>query len=178
MLNLCRRHRRHPQIPIVSPASLPRQTNSRIPAGGTGKTAGKGSSRFNDDAPPQPPRPRQDKKKDGSQNDAMQSLLILLQRSSGIFISLIVVAVLIFCGYMMLNVLNTSATKPTQLVHLKGTSYKTSDGQIDLVISPNGEPTYKIGNQAYAATVTAMGPDLMDFKDSILSSLLNKENLV
>lgn len=161
---------------IVSPASLPRQTNSRIPADSSGKgSAARNSSRFNDEAPPQPPRPRQDKKKDGSQNDARQSFLILMQRSSGIFISLIVVAVLIFCGYMMLNVLNTSATKPTQLNHLKGTSYKTSDGQIDLVISPNGEPTYKIGNQAYAATITAMGPDLMDFKDSILSSLLNKE---
>ncbi|CAN5172687.1 hypothetical protein BH10CYA1_BH10CYA1_39090 [soil metagenome] len=162
---------------IVSPASLPRQTNSRIPADSAGKkSASRVSSRFNDDnAPPQPPRPRQDKKKDGSQNDAMQSLLILLKRSSGIFISLVVVAVLIFCGYMMLNVLNTSSAKPTQLNHLKGTSYKTSDGQIDLVISPNGEPTYKIGNQPFAATITAMGPDLMDFKDSILSSLLNKE---
>ncbi len=162
---------------IVSPPSLPRQTNSRIPADSSGRgSAGRSSSRFSeDDSPPQPPRPRQDKKKDGSQNDSMQSLLILLRRSSGIFISLVVVAVLIFCGYMMLNVLNTSSTKPTQLNHLKGSSYKTSDGQIDLVISPNGEPTYKIGNQAYAATVTAMGPDLMDFKDSILSSLLNKE---
>ncbi|MBI2809908.1 MAG: tetratricopeptide repeat protein [Candidatus Melainabacteria bacterium] len=162
---------------IVSPAALPRQTNSRIPADGTGKnSAGKSSSRFSDDnAPPQPPRPRQDKKKDGSQSDAMQSFLIMLKRSSGVFISLIVVAVLIFCGYMVLNVLNTSSTKPTQLNHLKGTSYKTSDGQIDLVISPNGDPTYKIGNQSYAATITAMGPDLMDFKDSILSSLLNKE---
>jgi len=58
---------------------------------------------------------------------------------------------------------------------LKGAAFKSSDGFYRFVISPKGEPTYKLGGKTIASTVMAMGPDLMDFKDSILSSLLNKE---
>ncbi len=169
----------------------PQRTNSRIPAEMPPKP-GQSKSRFAEDAqpasgpmrknvgrfddvdePPQPPR--NNKKNEGSKSDPGQNMFILMRRSAGVVISLVVVGVLIFCGYMMLKALNTSSAKPTQLNHLKGSSYKTSDGQIDLNISSNGDPTYKVGNQTYAATVTAMGPDLMDFKESILSSLLNKE---
>ncbi|MFN8551908.1 MAG: tetratricopeptide repeat protein [Candidatus Obscuribacterales bacterium] len=161
--------------PLPEVKALPSESIESAPV----RTGATRSSRFKDVEPPTPPadlpRSRPGKKKDGTKSDAMQSLLISMQRASGVVMSLIVVGVLIFCGFMMLNVLNTSSTKPTQLNHLKGTAYKTSDGQIDLVISANGDPTYKVGNQTFVATVTAMGPDLMDFKESILSSLLNRE---
>lgn len=158
--------------PVPDVKALPSETGEPAPS----RKGASRSSRFNDvEPPPPPPRVRVGNKKEAAKSDSMQSLLILLQRSSGVLISLVVVGVLIFCGYMVLNVLNASSTKPTQMNHLKGTSYKTSDGQIDLVISGNGDPTYKVGNQTFVATVTAMGPDLMDFKESILSSLLNKE---
>ncbi len=156
-----------PSSSVVSPASLPGQSNSRNAK----------FSRFSDDDQLAPPKkPSKDKKnKDINQQDAMQGLLISLQRSSGVLMSLVVVGALIFCAYLVFGVLNSSSARPSQLNHLKNTAYKTADAYLDLVISPNGEPSYKVGSQAYASTITAMGPDLMDFKDSILSSLLNKE---
>ncbi|HEY9731591.1 MAG TPA: tetratricopeptide repeat protein [Drouetiella sp.] len=171
-------------LPDVKPApdSRPqsaRQTQSRMPAE-TAEPPHSGrmrSSRFSDIESPPPPnkRGRQDKKSERGESNAGQSLLIGLQRSSGVIISLVVVAALIFCGYLVLNALNTSSAKPAKLSELKGNSYRTSDGQIDLVISSAGEPTYRVGNQTTAVAIAALGPDLMDFKDSILSSLLNKE---
>jgi tetratricopeptide (TPR) repeat protein len=170
-----------PDVKPLPDAKIPNPRQTRIDM--TAETAEsprgrRSSSRFNDnDAPPPPPSKggRQDKKVDRGANEARQSFLIVLQRSSGVVISLVVVGALIFCGYMMLNALNTSSAKPAQVNELKGNSYRTADGQIDIVISSAGDTTYRVGNQTSAVAIAALGPDLMDFKDSILSSLLNKE---
>lgn len=98
-----------------------------------------------------------------------------IRTHSGAIISAVVLIALIVLACIMFSKLNLAPIQGAQLNHLKNSSYKTADGFLDLIIKPNGEPVYKQGGIPIAATVTAMGPDLIDFKDSIISSLINKE---
>ncbi|HEY9676816.1 MAG TPA: tetratricopeptide repeat protein [Drouetiella sp.] len=170
------------------PSGSPRRTNNNMPGSrdrepnpfdeGTkpraNAVASRNASRYQTEAPVAP-KAKDVKRTDAATEDAKQAFLIAVRRSSGMIISFVVLGVMIFCGYMMFNTWNSEAAKNGAEIKVRDVSYKTADGQIDLVVSPKGEPTYKINAVALPCTITKMGPDLLDFKDSILSSLLNKE---